>query len=88
MLTNVNFFLKSTFIHATKKREKDFFFFPTYVQIKKKILTAASSSLGSVIAVETFLVTLHENRWADGGNVHVTSLLIAMEKSSAVQEIY
>lgn len=68
-----------------KNRGETDIFFPTYVEIKK-ILTAASSSLGCIIAVETFLVTFHENRWADGGNV--TSLLTAMEKSSAVQEVY
>lgn len=28
------------------------------------------------------------NRWGDGGHVHVTTLLIAMENSSAVQEVH
>ena len=45
------------------------------------------SSLGSATDVETscyfpaFLVTFHENKWADGGNVHVTSLPTAAKKN-------
>lgn len=38
--------------------------------------------------MEIFLVTFYENQWAVSGNAHVTSVLIAVEKSSAVREVY